>query len=707
MAEPAQLDRLTVLSAGGEYNQAAFTGKRGESSIKLGQDLLKKVRPAGGKETIRAALALHEGETKFNVRNSKDFISRFGTEKEYAKMNASERASYLKAKEVIERNSLITLYLDARTIPAATRDAYVRDLAKQQLGINNINYAQIRGQALAYIKNNPSFISMFPEVNASGMNDLQKLDFIEKTLLPAEDQRLAARMGTRMREAYGKAVDLPVVMTDEKKAELEEQKKLEDGRFDQRAKSLTDMLRLNGIQNPATGAAYTQVELAAIIKGAGDANSTPDIIAENVLNLGPRIYSDLKAYRIELPDTIAKLQSQIATKLTGGTNFATYIGQPAHANEPDVIAYKTAMARMSGLEAVYNPAGAAALSLTAFDSGVRQLLDNSAYAGLASGAKEAQMKSEDTALKISVRPATTAEIKKTHDQRLLAEEDLCGELDNILGQAIADAIEERYDVMEERMGRLMQDKADKSEKDVKVNIMNLRKKMSENWIKYDKATRKKIVYKDKIKADVTHLAYAFDKDIALKQIIARDLFGVANFDRINVIDGSDMNGGGGPALLDAEQLKQLDSVFKAAGSEYRDKLFADMFAARGTFDRTLNLGFGMEVSNPWNKLGFKRDEWKYMLQRYEPDVTKALEANHDAHTAMKTLEAQGVKMDINMKWLWYLLAVVFGAGTGGIAGAAIPGISALQGAGLGAAAEAIATKATINRELPDVNGNIN
>lgn len=707
MAEPAQLDRLTVLSAGGEYNQAAFAGKRGENSIKLGQELLKKVRPAGGKETIRAALALHEGETKFNVRNTKDFISRFGTEKDYARMNASERASYLKAKEVIERNSLITLYLDARTVPAATRDSYVHDLARQQLGINNINYAQIRGQALAYIKNNPSFISMFPEVNASGMNDLQKLDFIEKTLLPAEDQRLAARMGTRMREAYGKAVDLPVVMTDEKKAELEEQKKLEDGRFDQRAKSLTDMLRLNGINNPATGAAYTQAELAVIIKGAGDANSTPDIIAENALNLGPRIYSDLKSYRIELPDTITKLQAQITTKLSGGTNFATYIGQAAHANEPDVIAYKTAMARMAGLEAVYNPGAVATPSLTAFDGGIRPLLDNSAYAGLASGAKDAQMKSEDTALKISIRPATTKEIKKTHDQRLLAEEDLCGELDNVLGQAIADAIEERYDVMDERMGRLMQDKADKSEKDVKINIMNLRKKMSENWIKYDKATRKKIVYKDKIKNDVTHLAYAFDKDIALKQIIARDLFGVANFDRINVIDGSDMAGGGGPALLTAEQLKQLDSVFKSAGSEYRDKLFADMFAARGTFDRNLNLGFGMEVSNPWNKLGFKRDEWKYMLQRYEPDVTKALEANHDAHTAMKTLEAQGVKMDINMKWLWYLLAVVFGAGTGGLAGAVIPGVTALQGAGLGAAAEAIATKATINRELPDVNGNIN
>ncbi|MCX6730528.1 MAG: hypothetical protein NTZ55_01645, partial [Candidatus Roizmanbacteria bacterium] len=122
MAELAQLDRLTVLSAGGEYNLAGFTGKRGETSIKQGQDLLKKVRPAGGKETIRTALALHEGETKFNVRNSKDFISRFGTEKQLSKMNASEKASYLKAKEVIERNSLITLYLDARAIPAASRD---------------------------------------------------------------------------------------------------------------------------------------------------------------------------------------------------------------------------------------------------------------------------------------------------------------------------------------------------------------------------------------------------------------------------------------------------------------------------------------------------------------------------------------------------------------------------------------------------------
>ncbi|MCX6730537.1 MAG: hypothetical protein NTZ55_01690, partial [Candidatus Roizmanbacteria bacterium] len=567
-------------------------------------------------------------------------------------------------------------------------------------------------EALTYIKNNPSFISMFPEVNASGMNDLQKIDFIEKTLLPAEDQRLAARMGTRMREAYGKAVDLPVVMTDEEKATAEEGLRVEKGRMDKRVNSIAGLLASKGITKPG-GGAYTEKDVAGIIdKNAFAPETTSDALAEHILGQPHNEFADVKNYRVTLPGVVRGLESRLDVARKAAVPPPADINAFCLANpgNPDVILYLTSQGEMTRLQGIYEPVGAAKhASLADFDTKVYGLYQDNAFTVLSTEAKQAQQKGEELELRINARPKTTEEIKKTHDQRLLAEEDLCGELDNILGQAMADAIEERYDVMEERMERFMQDKADKSEKDVKINIMNLRKKMSENWIKYDKTTRKKTVNKDQIKTDVTHLAYAFDKDIALKQIIARDLFGVANFDRINVIDGSDMSlpppvpPAVAPApLLNTEQLKQLDSVFKAAGSEYRDKLFADMFAARGTFDRNLNLGFGMEISNPWNKLGFKRDEWKYMLQRYEPDVTKALEANHDAHTAMKTLEAQGVKMDVNMKWLWYILAVVFGGATGGVAGAVIPGISALQGAGAVAAAEAVATKAVINRERPDV-----
>jgi len=56
------------------------------------------------------------------------------------------------------------------------------------------------------------------------------------------------------------------------------------------------------------------------------------------------------------------------------------------------------------------------------------------------------------------------------------------------------------------------------------------------------------------------------------------------------------------------------------------------------------------------------------------------------------MEAQGVKIDANMKWIWYILAVILGGsvlGPLGVAGAtkAVAGLKAASAAGtLGAAA---------------------
>ncbi|MFH0773804.1 MAG: hypothetical protein V1922_05855 [bacterium] len=701
-AEPAQLDRLTVLRSGGETAtglDTKFKNNKGKASIEAAKDL-RKVQPAGGKETMRAGLAVKEGETKFNVRNARDFKERFGAGKKGGVgSNSAEKASYHKAEQSLRENSTIALFLELKSLPAAERAQMLADASvTAEVGLNN--YGAIKDRALSLIARSDAVKGLFPELDTNSLSEAQKISFLESTLFPSDDARFAARFGTRMREAYKKSVGFESVMTDEKKAELEQQKKLEDGKKDQKIKSLKDMLGLRGVVNPIGGNPYTEADIATLVDGAADTSVITDTLAANIFNRPPNVYADLRAYRVDLPNTIAKLQSQINP---GRMALVRYVADPRHINEPNVIAYNAATARLAALGALY-PAGNA--DLTAFNTGILPLIGDPAFAGLASGAKEAQMKSAEIDLHIHVRPKTTTDIEKSRDIRILQEEDLLGEIDGILGQSIADVLEERYDVMEERSGRLMQEKADKAEQDVKINIMNLKKKMSSNWIAYDPATRQKIVHKDHIKHDVTHLAYAFDKDVALKQIIARDLFpGLGgNFDRINVIDGTDMNA---PAnvLLTPEQLKQMEGVFTAAGTEYRDKLFADMFAARTFTDRTLNFGFGLEAS--FGQLGFKRDEWKYMMQRYEPEITKALEANHEAHQALQTLEAQGVKTGFNMKWLMYILAVVLGVGTGGVGAAVIPGVSAFGGIATGVGAELAAAKVINSRRTTDVNGNLN
>jgi len=706
-AEPAQMDRLTVLAAGGK-TETAFQDRTnwtlGGDSIQASNDI-KKIRPAGGKETLRAGLALREGENRFNLYHSAGYIARFGGEHagNLGNMNPEEKASYLKATDLIRQNTKISLFLEARGLPPNQRNQRIVDVLSQN-GMANMSYDALRKEALQSIANNPSFISMFPEIQANfGTPGAPYgdgvLKFIENTLVPADDHRLSARMGTRLQETYKKAVGFESVMTDEKKAELEEQKRVGEAESKQNIKKITGLLTSRGMTKPG-GGNITEADVKTWIDTiAFTPDTTGDAIASQVLGVSLESIGDMRRYTIDLPQQRAKLESIINAK-SGGMSLANY--RTAHPGESEVMSLDQLDAQYALLDVQYGVGHPKAGDLANFNaSGIGALYLDGSLQSLGSSAKKSADSIDKLTAQISARPVKLVDIEQSRDKRLLQEEDLLGEIEGILGQSIADVLEERYDVLEEKMGRMMQEKADKTEKDIKINIMELKRKMSTNWIEYNASTRKKNVKKDAIKRDVTHLAYHFDKEVALKQLIARDLFGLSGskFEKLNIIDGTNMSSKTVPPeqLLTSDQLKQVEGVFKEVGGEYRDKLFADMFAARGFTDRTFNLGFGVEAT--WGKLGFKRDEWKYMLQRYEPDITKALEANQETSAALKSLEAQGVKIDINMKWLWYLLAIVFGGTAGMVAAggpAAILGVKAglaanSVGAGLaaGAATEAV------------------
>jgi len=257
--EQPVLDRLTVLASGGEHKAAFAPKSRGESSVMLG-DELRKFRPAGGKETIRAALAIKEGETRFNVRNAQDFKDRFGSGlKDEKQMTPAARASYRRAQELVQRNSTIALFLEARALPPGQRDAYVADrLMKTATGARGtVDFKSIRQTALESIIDHPSFVSLFPELNQSGMNKAMKIDFIEKTLMPAEDERFASRLGTRMQEVYRDSVKLTAVEGSEERSKLEASQREETLRMEQHVKAVKSYMEGRSIKNPTTGAAYT------------------------------------------------------------------------------------------------------------------------------------------------------------------------------------------------------------------------------------------------------------------------------------------------------------------------------------------------------------------------------------------------------------------------------------------------------------------
>ncbi len=706
-AEPAQLDRLTVLRSGGETAaglDTLFKKDKGKESIKVAKEL-RTVQPAGGKEAIRAGLAVKEGETKFNVRKTTGFKERFGAGKKGATTSTPEEmASYKKAEQSLRENSTIALFLELKSLSPIEQTTMLADPAvTAELGVGN-NFTAIKKEALRLIVRSDSIKAHFPELDTNGLNESQKMSFIESTLFPADDARFAARFGTRLRDAYKKAIDLPLVGTDEERSEIEKQIKLQEQTISVKRKSIADVLKTKGIQKSG-GGDFTPADIEGIITTGGTADVSGEKLIQQVyLQSTPAVtladYDSMRTYA-DLPKQITESADRIRTKLTATvTTIAAY--KTAHPSDPDVMEHTARESKRLGYLIHYGPAGVKRTQYENFSKNFLPLLEQNSLTGLASEVRQAQIKLEDVKIKKSVLPPTTADVEKSRDLRILQEEDLLGEIDGILGRSIADVLEERYDVMEERMGRLSEQQEKEKDQEVKQNILALKKKMSRNWIKYDGTTRKKTIDKKQIKNDVTHLAYHFDKDVALKQLIARDLFGMTNnYQSLNLIDGKD---GTGNVVLDARKLEIIEKVFESNGTEYRDKLFADMFAARGFMDRSFNI-LGLEKT--WGELGFKRDEWKYMMQRYEPDITKALQTNQDASQALKSLEAQGVKVEASTKWLLYLIAIVFGGLTGGLGGAAIPGIGAAVGATAGIGAEVAATKAFTGRNRVDVNGNDN
>jgi len=706
-AEPPQLDRLTLLRSGGEIAATIdnkFKVDKGQKSIEVAKDL-RKVQPAGGKETIRAGLAMKEGETKFNVRNATDFKERFGAGRKGVAppSTPSEVASYKKAEQSLRENSTIALFLELKSLSPAEQTKMLADVTvTAELGGLH-TYSTIRKEALSLIVKSDSIKGLFPELDHNGLGQEEKIRFIEYTLFPSDDARFAARFGTRMREAYKKAVGLPPVGSDEERVDIEKQIKLGKETIKIKRKQIEDILKAKNIKKIG-GANFNSADIDAIIATGGTPDMTGNtLIQQAYLQSTPSAlladFDGMKTFA-DLPRQISEANARITAKLIGTNTLASY--KAAHPGDPDVKDEKACTMSRLGYLSKYGPSGTKNVQYVNFSKNFLPLLEQNSLSAVGREMRQAQIGLEDAKIKENTLPPTTVDIERTRDLRILAEEDVLGEIDGILGQSIADVLEERYDVMEERMGRLSEQQEKEKDQEVKQNILALKKKMSRNWIKYDGTTRKKTIDKKQIKNDVTHLAYHFDKDVALKQLIARDLFGMTNnYQSLNLIDGKD---GTGNVVLDERKLEIIEKVFESNGTEYRDKLFADMFAARGFMDRSFNI-LGLEKT--WGELGFKRDEWKYMMQRYEPDITRALQTNQDASQALKSLEAQGVKVEASTKWLLYLLAIVFGGLTGGLGGAVIPGIGATAGALTGIGAEVAATKVFTGRNTVDVNGNDN
>lgn len=674
-AEPQGIGRLTLLRSGGESARigaldSQFAGRNAKEAIKIGKEL-RKVAASNSKEAIKNVLAIKEGETHFNIRKMKDFKERFGAGKK-AGLTPEEKASQKRATDLLTDYAKVSAFLEVKAMSPAEMATYLADTQVRDAIGGTLSFNELKKQALDFVVAEDNFKSMFPEINLSGLSDAQKRDFVEKTLMPSEDGRLASRIGTRLQEAYKKTTEFTSIAKEETGVDAEHTKLEEGLRLEQKVKSIQQFLKGRSINNPASGSPYTEKQIEDLIQNkALTAEGALDALAFNLLNsAAPSIsnaeFTKLKRFQIELPKSTSELANRLeASRMALGVgkppDLAAYI--LAYPTDPNVTAYNAQMAELAVLNAHYagpNP------NLNTFKTRVLPLYQDASITTIITEAKQSDLKIKDADIKSKAAPKTTDEIERSHDKRMLEEDDICTLLSGILGQSIGDVLEERYDIMEERQGRLMEKKAKDAEQEVAKLVLELKKKMSKNWISWDTSVKsQRKIDKKQIRKDVTHLTFSADKDMALKQLIARDLFGLtmAQCRSLNVVDGV-YGAAAGQKLSDTE-INQLNKVFESSGSLYRDKLWADMFAARGWKDKQIKL-FGMELGST-GELGFKSVEMQEMVKLYQPEIMKGIESNQEAARAMKDLEAQGIQFNHPMKWLYYLLAVVFGLGAGAIA----------------------------------------
>ena len=347
--EQPVLDRLAVLASGGEHGkEAAFMGNRGEKSVDVATKL-RNVRPAGGKETMRAGLAIKEGETKYNWRNSKAFLDRFGSGKKLTEMSASERASYMKARDVLQTNTIISLFLEAKGLPdnpPAIRDAFLmtnKTAIKEVTGVANPNYNLIRTAALKLIVSDPSFKAMFPELQTSAMNEASMMVFTEKTLFPAEDQRMAARLGTRMQEAYKQSLQLTEIVTDEDRETYRREQNNGKLTLEQKAKQIADFLDNKGILS-ASSKKYKDTEVISWITSSGASpDGTIDSVLEKALGSTHQEFSEMVQFKdaeVNMPTLVASFNAKHIAGPYAGSAFDIGGYLAGNPTDADVIKYK-------------------------------------------------------------------------------------------------------------------------------------------------------------------------------------------------------------------------------------------------------------------------------------------------------------------------------------------------------------------------------
>lgn len=683
------------------------TGAIKADKFKILKEEAHKHHIAGqGKEGIRAMVGANT-EGRFSTLQSNALLEKFGGGKvkynetsknfdlptEDGKMlTTAEKASFEGTKNVVQNLTNFLEYFEVASEVNTGRSLAEVIASKKDFQINSGNYPKKRAEALTFIANNTNglFTEVALDADGNPLSGEALFTFIEKTL--ASDPIVRNKIAQGLKSAAEKADTLSKVDADEEVKTAEKTKSDATTEIAGIHDTIGTLFSEIGVEYSAATKMFVEDSIekglsadwiAGQIKqgidhiGYGETKAIEGDAPEPARPL-EQVFNEYNILLKELAETRADRRGASAGggkgsggKPAGGGAFGTLTEEASKVQEK-IDAYK--LKYINANSAAYEK----------FMKVQKYFGDKDPAAGTPTGeiiSRFAKMRELTASIKTAEK--TIASKKKDSDEkeastrstRLRQEAEIMIMLEGVMPNAIADALEARYDAVNKTLSEV---KKKQEEKKMSENEKKIKKGSDTRWIEYRQGDRKKDPKVDRIQADMRTLAYQGED--GLKRMILRELGWTykkdGNDTAINDSEAMNMDMG----FLSDEQKKELNELVAKHGDAYRAKLETDFFLAR-------TLGSRLKDRIPGtDKMGLKSHEWQLYEQNFSGKLTEALGKSQEAQRVLKDLESRGIRPDFKMKWLLYAL---LGLGAVGIGAAGIlPAAAAI-----GAAAPAIGSAA--------------
>lgn len=696
-SKDASAVEAAVISAGGAgVRERAGKGKilrdiYEKNPARQGRDAIEALRPVSGenitpKDMADTLLRFGAGHTKLGSRG------KLRPETSKIVDTAQKRlveSSFNETHRVIENITGFLIYSELvqeaeRTGKSATSIMTARKYNTHELpdGITTTDFDALRRQSLDYLSSHPSFRQMFPELET--VSAVERHLVIESMLV--KDPRFRQLVVRNMQNLRQEARNLPQMEQEEDYKKAEEDKTNASKSIKEIGQKLR--LRVGDTLDAALGSGGPPAifDISKEVQDRLKKGFNPEEVVQQIADMyeAKMLADPTERAHIE---KYWELQAELKKAQQLHENYVNS-GAKAPATEKSlsdrVDSVKTAIIAHEG--ATITPASGPAKShadmvaIMAKINAVNNRLATSIPTIKEFVQAQEQEKAADSILTSKDSKARRNQ-KEMLDDRMQAEAELTGRMQDILPNAVVDLMLERHDAMTQAQKEALEKEAAQADKDGKKETAAMIRRVVDNSrsrrIHYDEANRRKVKDRSVMEAVATDMQYAIyhgepdeqGRNEGIKRLVLRDM----------ALPGNDANGVGinwktthFDDLTD-EQRAQFDSVYSKTADRYRDKLFADFFMSRGALDKA---GFG--------RLGLKDHEMELIERYYGDYMDKALNASKEAKDLVKKFEQEGRVIDKKSK-LWMFVAALLMAAGGGLVlatgGAALAPIGAIGLAG--------------------------